>query len=94
LAAEGKSNTAVAEELKLSKPTVGKWRKRFLEQRLDGLIVDVLAIDPDTFTVRIDGVVVEPDPDGAGDMVDASVSVGVRSTSRGAAPCSRRSART
>lgn len=35
---EGKSNTVVAEELKISKPTVGKWRRRFEEQRLDGLL--------------------------------------------------------
>ncbi len=36
--AEGKTNTAVATDLKVSKPTVGKWRSRFLEQRLDGLV--------------------------------------------------------
>ena len=36
--ASGKTNTAVAEELRVSKPTVGKWRRRFLEQRLDGLL--------------------------------------------------------
>ena len=36
--AEGRSNTAVATELHLAKPTVGKWRSRFLERRLDGLL--------------------------------------------------------
>jgi transposase len=36
--ASGKTNTAVAEELRVSKPTVGKWRRRFLERRLDGLL--------------------------------------------------------
>ena len=36
--AEGKTNTDVAAELNLSKPTVGKWRSRFLERRLDGLL--------------------------------------------------------
>ena len=36
--AEGKTNTAVAEELRMSKATVGKWRSRFLERRLDGLV--------------------------------------------------------
>ncbi len=36
--AEGKTNTAVAEELRVSKPTVGKWRSRFLERRVDGLV--------------------------------------------------------
>lgn len=35
--AEGKTNTQVAEELNLTKPTVGKWRKRFIDMRLDGL---------------------------------------------------------
>lgn len=36
--AEGKSNTAVATALRLCKPTVGKWRGRFVVQRLDGLL--------------------------------------------------------
>ena len=36
--AEGKTNTAVAEELRVSKATVGKWRSRFLERRVDGLL--------------------------------------------------------
>jgi len=37
LAADGYSNTAIAEKLGLSKPTVGIWRKRYLTQRLQGL---------------------------------------------------------
>ncbi len=37
LAGEGWSNTDIAEELGLSKPTVGIWRKRYLAQRLAGL---------------------------------------------------------
>jgi transposase len=32
------SNTAVAKELKVIPHTVGKWRRRFLERRLDGLL--------------------------------------------------------
>jgi transposase len=36
--AEGKTNTTVAAEIGVSKPTVGKWRARFLMQRLDGLL--------------------------------------------------------
>ena len=36
--AEGRSNTAVAAELRVCVDTVGKWRSRFLEQRLDGLL--------------------------------------------------------
>ena len=35
--AEGGSNTAVAVDLGVSDETVGKWRSRFLERRLDGL---------------------------------------------------------
>jgi transposase len=35
--AEGHDNVAVAEALGVSRLTVGKWRKRFLAQRLDGL---------------------------------------------------------
>jgi transposase len=36
--ADGGSNTAVAAALKITLPTVGKWRQRFLEDRLDGLL--------------------------------------------------------
>lgn len=35
--AEGKNNTVVAHEMGLAKQTVGKWRTRFVERRLDGL---------------------------------------------------------
>lgn len=36
--ASGLSNTQVAERLHITMPTVGKWRKRFLEDRLEGLV--------------------------------------------------------
>jgi transposase len=36
--AEGEDNTVVAETLAVCKATVGKWRKRFLDKRLDGLV--------------------------------------------------------
>lgn len=36
--AKGSSNTNVAEQLQITKPTVGKWRERFLVHRLDGLV--------------------------------------------------------
>jgi len=36
--AEGKNNTAVGAALRLCKQTVGKWRGRFVAQRLDGLL--------------------------------------------------------
>ncbi|MBW1954014.1 MAG: helix-turn-helix domain-containing protein, partial [Deltaproteobacteria bacterium] len=37
LAADGLSNSAIAAQLGLSRPTVGKWRQRFLRQGLMGL---------------------------------------------------------
>jgi putative transposase len=37
LAADGLSNTAIAQQLRLSDHTVGKWRRRFLHQGLTGL---------------------------------------------------------
>ena len=38
--AAGKTNTEVAEYFHVTKQTVGKWRSRFLEKRLDGLLDD------------------------------------------------------
>ena len=35
---EGKTNTVVAGEIGLAKQTEGKWRARFIERRLDGLL--------------------------------------------------------
>ena len=37
-AAAGKSNLELADELKTTRLTVGKWRQRFLAKRLDGLL--------------------------------------------------------
>jgi transposase len=36
-AAAGRSNIAVATELRVPLPTIGRWRRRFLARRLDGL---------------------------------------------------------
>jgi transposase len=38
LCAEGFTNTEVAARVRWTKQTVGKWRRRFLERRLDGLL--------------------------------------------------------
>jgi transposase len=37
LAADGLSNTEIAERLSITRPPVTKWRNRFAEHRLDGL---------------------------------------------------------
>ena len=36
--AKGKSNTTIADSLRVTKQTVGKWRNRFLHKRVDGLL--------------------------------------------------------
>src|SRR5580692_10282188 len=38
LCAAGRSNTETAAELHMTLQTVGKWRQRFVEKRLDGLL--------------------------------------------------------
>lgn len=40
LAAEGKTNETIAEELGTSKPTVGRWRSRFAKLRITGIEKD------------------------------------------------------
>ncbi len=47
---KGKTNTAVAAELRVSQATVGKWRSRFLESRLDGLVDETRPGRPRTVT--------------------------------------------
>ncbi|MDZ4689380.1 MAG: helix-turn-helix domain-containing protein, partial [Planctomycetaceae bacterium] len=34
----GLSNTPVSKELPVATPTIGQWRRRFVERRLDGLL--------------------------------------------------------
>lgn len=57
--ADGLSNKAVAEQLSISMTTVGKWRSRFLEHRLDGLVDDPRPGRPTTVTAeQVEDVVV------------------------------------
>lgn len=66
LAAAGQSNTAIANDLRVTLPTVGKWRQRFLARRLDGLTDDPRPGPPRTITdAHVEDVVtrtLEPKP--------------------------------
>lgn len=46
----GQSNTAIAADLRVTLPTVGKWRQRFLDRRLDGLTDEPRPGPPRTIT--------------------------------------------
>jgi putative transposase len=46
--ADGELNSTIAERLKLSQATVGKWRLRFIERRIPGLYDDVRPGKPRT----------------------------------------------
>lgn len=46
--ADGELNSAIAERLKLTKATVGKWRAQFIERRIPGLYDDVRPGKPRT----------------------------------------------
>src|SRR5262249_58992493 len=48
--AAGKTNTVVADEVRVTKQTVGKWRTRFLTRRLDGLLDEPRPGAPRTIT--------------------------------------------
>lgn len=44
--AEGQANSSIAQGLKLTNATVGKWRRRFIERRIAGLYDDVRSGPP------------------------------------------------
>jgi putative transposase len=46
--ADGEANLSIAQRLKLTNATVGKWRKRFVERRIAGLYDDVRPGKPRT----------------------------------------------
>jgi len=57
--AEGAQNNEVAVRLQVAKATVGKWRRRFVEQRLDGLRDEPRSGTPRTIDdARIEAVIV------------------------------------
>ena len=57
-AAGGHTNTAIAADLRVTLPTVGKWRQRFLDRRLDGLTDEPRPGPPRTITdARVEEVV-------------------------------------
>ena len=57
--AEGLTNKAVAERERVNQATVGKWRGRFVESRLDGLVDDPRPGRPPTITAgQVEDVVV------------------------------------
>jgi transposase len=56
--AAGNSNTVVAHQLRITKQTVGKWRQRFVERRLDGLLDEPRPGAPRTVgDAQVEGVV-------------------------------------
>lgn len=58
--AAGAENQQVAAELRIDKTTVGKWRRRFVERRLDGLCDEPRSGAPRTVDdVRIEAVIVQ-----------------------------------
>ena len=57
--ASGLTNKEVAAQLGVSMPTVGKWRSRFVESRLDGLVDEPRSGRPPTITAeQVEDVVV------------------------------------
>jgi transposase len=67
--AEGRSNTEVAQQLRITMPTVGKWRARFIADRLEGLVDEPRPGTPRSLTdAQVEDVItrtLESKPEGA-----------------------------
>ena len=57
--AQGRNNIDVAEELGITNVTVGKWRKRFIESGLDGLLDEPRVGRPRTITDEVVELIVD-----------------------------------
>lgn len=58
--ATGASNSEVARRLGISLPTVGKWRARFIDKRLDGLVDEPRPGRPATIGIdRVEQVIID-----------------------------------
>ena len=58
----GATNQQVAADLRVSRPTVGKWRARFVEKRLGGLVdedIDIIHFDLANFQAPIGHIICE-----------------------------------
>ena len=59
-AADGRSNSEIATRLRITRPTVTKWRNRFVEHRLDGLTDEPRPGRPRTITAdKVEEVIVK-----------------------------------
>ena len=69
------SNTETAAELHITVQTVGKWRQRFIEKRLDGLLDEPRPGTPRKLSAadvdRVIGLTLESTPDECRTLVDA-----------------------
>ena len=58
--AAGRSNSAIATELRLTRQTVGRWRQRFVQKRLDGLVDEPRPGAPRRITdVQVEQVIID-----------------------------------